>query len=257
MPDDAAYELKVYRDADQLAARAAARIAQEAAESIRHRGRFALVLAGGSTPRKAYGLLARGEGEYNVDWSRSLLFFGDERHVPHDDPRSNYRMVHESLLGMAPIASDQVLSIPTDAATAEQCAARYAAALVKFFALPPGTMPIFDLVLLGLGDDGHTASLFPGAKALAVNDTIATWSPPGRLPPPVDRITLTYPAINAARQVMFLVAGAGKAEALRDVIEGRAPREERPAAGVVPESGRLCWLVDQSAASLLQSRQPS
>lgn len=254
MPDDAAYELKVYRDAEELAERAAARIALAAAEGIRHRGRFTLVLAGGSTPRKAYQLLAQGEGEANVDWSRTLLFFGDERHVPHDDPRSNYRMAHESLLGMAPVSNDQVLAIPTDAPTAEACADEYAAALVKFFALPTGTMPIFDLVLLGLGDDGHTASLFPGAKALEVTDKIATWSPPGTLPPPVDRITLTYPALNAARHVMFLVSGANKAEALRAVVAGNATKTERPAAGIRPKDGKLTWLVDEAAAGLLGSR---
>jgi len=256
MSDAPANELKVYCDADRLAAKAAARIAQAAAESIRHRGRFTLVLAGGSTPRKTYALLARGEGEASIDWSRTFLFFGDERHVPHDDPRSNYRMAHESLLTIAPIAHDQVLPIETDLATAEQCADQYSSALVRFFGLPAGSMPIFDLILLGLGDDGHTASLFPDAAALGVNDRIATWSPPGVLPPPVARITLTYPALNAARQVMFLVAGANKAEALRDVVEGNATAQQRPAAGVRPESGRLTWLVDQSAAGLLQPSSP-
>lgn len=247
----AAFELKVYADGDELAERAAARIARAAAESIRHRGRFTLALAGGSTPRKTYALLAAGEGEANVDWSRTYLFFGDERHVPHDDPRSNYRMAQESLLTVAPIAADQVLPVATDLGTADQCAAGYAAALVKFFGLPAGTMPIFDLILLGLGDDGHTASLFPDARALDVSDRIATWSPPGVLPPPVDRITLTYPALNAARQVMFLVAGANKAEALRDIVQDEPPRALRPAAGVRPESGTLSWLVDKAAAGLL------
>ena len=252
MSDAAAYELKVCRDADHLAEKAAARIARAAAESIRHRGRFTLVLAGGSTPRKTYALLAAGDGETNIDWSRTSLFFGDERHVPRDDPRSNYRMAHESLLAIAPIATEQVLGVPIDSTTAEQCADEYAAALVKFFALPAGSMPIFDLILLGLGDDGHTASLFPGAAALRVTDRMATWSPPGVLPPPVDRITLTYPALNAARHVMFLVAGASKAKALRDVIEGNATGDQRPAAGIRPEAGELTWLVDQSAAGLLE-----
>ncbi|MEX0676383.1 MAG: 6-phosphogluconolactonase [Pirellulales bacterium] len=252
MSDAALYELKVCRDADRLAEKAAERIARAAALSIRHRGRFTLVLAGGSTPRKTYGLLAAGDGESNIDWSRTFLFFGDERHVPRGDPRSNYRMAHESLLALAPIASEQVLPVPTDPATAEQCADEYAAALVRFFALPAGSMPIFDLVLLGLGDDGHTASLFPGAAALSVSDRIATSSPPGVLPPPVDRVTLTYPALNAARHVMFLVEGANKAAALRDVIEGKADKNQRPAAGIRPEAGQLTWLVDRSAAGLLQ-----
>ena len=257
MSDLAGYELKVYRDADQLAEKAAVRIAAAAALSIRHRGSFTLVLSGGSTPKRTYALLARGDGETSIDWSRVFLFFGDERHVSRDDPRSNYHMVRETLLKTAPIAGEQVLSVPTEWPTAEKCAEEYSAALVRFFALPPGSMPIFDLVLLGLGDDGHTASLFPGAAALGVTDRIATWSPPGALPPPVDRITLAYPAINSARQVMFLVAGVGKAEALRDVLEGRRPISERPAAGILPENGRISWLVDPSAARLLEARQPS
>lgn len=253
MPDSH-YELKIYRDADELAAKAALAVARAAAESIRHRGRFTLVLAGGSTPRATYALLAAGEGENSVDWSRAFIFFGDERHVPHDDPRSNYRMASESLLSVAPITSEQVLPVRTNLPTAAECAKDYAASLVRFFAQPPGTMPIFDLILLGLGDDGHTASLFPHAEALAVDSTIATWSPPGELPPPVDRITLTYPALNAARQVMFLVSGENKAEAVRDVLAEHAPREQRPAAGVRPEAGRLVWMVDQAAAGLLPAQ---
>ncbi len=160
-------------------------------------------------------------------------------------------MAQESLLSVAPITSEQVLGVRTELPTAAECADDYAAALVRFFALPPGTMPIFDLILLGLGDDGHTASLFPHAEALSVDNRLATWSPPGELPPPVDRITLTYPVLNAARQVMFLVSGENKAEAVRDVLAERAPREQRPAAGVNPETGRLFWLTDRAAAELL------
>jgi 6-phosphogluconolactonase len=253
MSSTSAHELKVYADADQLAAKAAIAVARTAAESIRHRGRFTLVLSGGSTPRKTYALLAEGEGETNIDWSRAYLFFGDERHVPHDDPRSNYRMAHEALLSVAPITSEQVLPVPTDLPTAGACAEAYSEALAKFFALPTaGTMPIFDLVLLGLGDDGHTASLFPGAAALGVDDRIATWSPPGVLPPPVDRITLTYPALNAAREVLFLVSGTSKAMVLRDVLEGKADRRALPAAGVRPETGRVTWMADEAAASLVE-----
>ena len=245
------YDLKIYRDADELAYKTALAVARTAAESIRHRGRFTLVLAGGSTPRKTYEILAAGEGENNIDWSRAYLFFGDERFVPHDDQQSNFRMVQEALLSVAPIASEQVLPVRTDLPSAAACADDYAESISKFFAQPTGTMPIFDMILLGLGDDGHTASLFPGAKALAVDNRIATWSPPGVLPPPVDRITLTYPVLNAARQVTFLVAGANKAEALADILSGNVDLEQRPAARVRPETGRLSWLADQAAAGLL------
>jgi 6-phosphogluconolactonase len=257
MSDSGACELAVCGDADQLAEKAAARIALAAAESIRRRGRFTLVLAGGSTPRRTYGLLAAGEGENNIDWSRTFVTFGDERHVSHDDLRSNYRMARDLLLDKVPIAREQLLIIPTNQPTADECAAVFAGALTKLFALSGGTMPIFDLILLGLGDDGHTASLFPGAAALDVSDRIAVGTPPGTLPPPVDRITLTFPAINAAREVMFLVSGSAKAPALRDVLEGGATKEKCPAAGIRPVAGRVAWLVDQSAAGLLRMRQPS
>lgn len=252
MSDTQAFELRIYRDADELAAKAALAVARAASECIRHRGRFTLVLAGGSTPRKAYQLLAAGEGENSIDWSRVFLFFGDERHVPHDDERSNYHMVHEALLTVAPIAGDQVLAVDTSFASAAESADDYIGQIARFFPQPPGTIPIFDMILLGLGDDGHTASLFPGAAALAVDDRVVTWSPPGVLPPPVDRITLTYPVINAAREVLFLVAGANKAPALREVLSGSADPVQRPAAGVRPLDGRLTWLVDQSAAGTLE-----
>jgi 6-phosphogluconolactonase len=246
-----AHELKIYRDADELAAKASLAIARAAAESIRHRGRFTLVLAGGSTPRKTYELLAAGEGENNIDWSPAFLFFGDERFVSHEDSRSNYQMVYEALLSVAPITSEQVLAVDTSLPTAADSADDYAKRVARFFAQPPGTMPIFDMILLGLGDDGHTASLFPGAEALAVDNRIATWSPPGVLPPPVDRITFTYPVLNAAREVLFLVSGANKAPALHDILSGKADRMVRPAAGVVPEQGRLVWMVDRAAAGSL------
>jgi 6-phosphogluconolactonase len=251
MSDSSPSDVKIYRDAGQLAAKAALAVARAAGEAIRHRGRFTLVLAGGSTPRKAYQLLAAGEGENSIDWSRVNLFFGDERHVPLDDERSNYRMVHEALLTVAPIAGDQVLAVDTSLPTAADSARDYSERVAKFFAQPAGTFPVFDLILLGLGDDGHTASLFPGAAALAVDDRIATWSPPGVLPPPVDRITFTYPVLNAAREVLFLVAGANKADALCDVLSGHADSAERPAAGVRLLDGRLTWLVDQAAAGKL------
>jgi 6-phosphogluconolactonase len=241
-------------DMEALAQAAAERIAQAAACSIAERGLFTIALAGGSTPKRTYAELAAGNVSPSVDWSRTYLFFGDERCVPLDDERSNYRMARESLIEPAHVAADHVFPVPTDSGDARQAAGAYAAVLADFFGLAPGAMPVFDLVLLGLGDDGHTASLFPGARALAVVDTPVTSSPSGVLPPPVDRVTLTFPAINAARQVMFLVAGAGKAEALRDVWQGHVTPVERPAVGVQPTGGQLIWLVDQAAASLCKPK---
>jgi 6-phosphogluconolactonase len=248
-------ELVICPDTDRLAVAAAERVVGAAAEAVRERGRFALALAGGSTPEKTYDLLADPSCANRIDWSRMYFFFGDERFVPPDDPRSNYHMARRSLLDYVPLAAAQVFPIPTDTPSPAASAAAYSRTLAAFFAQPAdGEPPRFDLILLGLGDDGHTASLFPHAAALHEERAWLTWSPPGVLPPPVDRVTMTFRLINAARRVMFLVAGANKAAPLRDVLEGRAPMEQRPAAGVRPADGALTWLVDQAAAGLLTKR---
>ena len=245
-------EIRIFEDADGLANATARLIAEAASTAIAQRGRFTWVLAGGHTPERAYGLLATPAGDAQVDWAKTYMFFGDERLVPHEDARSNYAMARRALIAPADIAADHVLPIPTNLASPAACAEAYAARLAQFFAVPHGTAaPAFDLVLLGLGDDGHTASLFPGAAALAERRAWVTWSPPGVLPPPVDRVTLTFPVLDAARQVAFLVAGAGKAEALRDVLSGTATIDRRPAAGVRPHDGKLTWLLDEAAARLL------
>src|SRR5262249_42677564 len=161
-------------------------------------------LAGGSTPEITYSLLAaRGPGE-GLDWLSSLLFFGDERFVPHTDPRSNYHMVQRAWLGPAQVPAERVFAIPTDTDSPAVSASQYAKTLAKQFGTKGDELPRFDLILLGLGDDGHTASLFPGKPALHETTAWVTASPPGVLPPPVDRVTLTFPLLNAARQVMFL-----------------------------------------------------
>ena len=247
-------ELVIYQDSEQLAAAAAERISRAAAERIAARGRFTLCLTGGSTPRRTYTLLARQQGAAAIDWSRTFLFFGDERFVPPDDDRSNYNMVRQSLLQNAAIAADHVFAIPTHLSNPQQAADEYAGTLKTFFG-DSSAWPEFDLVLLGLGDDGHTASLFPGAAALRVTDRWVASSPPSVLPPPVDRVTLTFPVFNAARQVIFLVSGANKAEAFADVYHGRASVEVRPAAGIRPASGHTVWLVDRAAAGSLSGKR--
>ncbi len=247
--------LVVCENVADLARRAADFIVQSAREAIAARGRFTLVLSGGSTPEKTYALLAEPDRSAAIDWGKVLVFFGDERFVPADDPRSNFGLARRTLLARVPLPPAQVFSIPTQAESPAECAAAYAAALGQCFAMSPSSAPPrFDLVLLGMGEDGHVASLFPAAAALAVVDTWVTWSPPGRLPPPVDRITLTYPVLNAARRVAFLVAGANKAAALQEILERHAARERRPAAGVQVAEGLLTWFVDRDAARLLQEK---
>jgi 6-phosphogluconolactonase len=182
------------------------------------------------------------------------LFFGDERCVPPDDPRSNYGLAKRTLLDGVPLRPGHVLPIPTDGSDAAGAAAAYSGTLAAFFdAASGGPPPRFDLVLLGLGQDGHTASLLPGAAALHEHRLWVTWSPPGTLPPLVDRITLTYPVLNAARHLVFLVTGANKAPALREALETEPALERLPAVGVRPVDGTLAWLVDAAAAALLQT----
>jgi 6-phosphogluconolactonase len=248
--------LKVVPDAASLATEAARRIAQASQESIAERGGFTLVLSGGRTPEAAYQRLAAPVQSPPVDWTRTYLFFGDERFVPHDDPRSNHAMIARSLVDRVGISSDHLHPMPTDTETPAQAAAAYALELAAFFGLPEtGPPPRFDLILLGLGDDGHTASLFPNQAAVDVTDAWVTWSPPGAFPPPVDRITLTFPVLNAARQVLFLVSGSNKAAPLRDVMEGQFAVRDRPATGVRPIDGSLTWLVDSDAACFLSRRE--
>ena len=241
--------LWIFKDSDELAAHAADQIVQIAQEAIRVRGRAMVALAGGSTPKKSYRLLAQPPRRGRMDWAHTYLFFGDERFVPPDDPSSNFAMVQEALLKPASVPAGRVFQVPTRLGSAAAAAQAYAATLRRAFA--SDDPPRFDLILLGLGDDGHTASLFPGAASLRVTDRWVVASPPGTLPPPVERITLTLPVLNAAREILFLVVGPNKAQALQEVLEGRPGRAERPAAAVHPVDGMVTWLVDEAAAGRL------
>jgi 6-phosphogluconolactonase len=249
-------EKRILPEAERLALEAADRIIQAAGDAVRERGRFLLALTGGSTPEKSYALLARPERRGQIDWSRSFLFFTDERFVPHDDPRSNYHMANRSLLTPAGVPPDHVFAIPTHTGSPAASAAAYTQTLRQVFGQAVDKPLRFDLVLLGMGDDGHVASLFPGMPTLHENRLWVTSSPPGVLPPPVDRVTVTFPVLNAARQVLFQVAGASKAAALRDVWEGQPAIETRPAVGVRPQDGSVLWLVDKAAASGLTAAVP-
>ena len=215
-------------------------------------GRFLVALSGGSTPRALFELLAASDRwRTAIDWSRWYVFWGDERLVPPDDPASNYGMAHQALLSRVPIPPDQVFRVPTEAGSPEQVAARYEATLRAALTRPGdrpshGGVPRFDLVLLGLGSDGHTASLFPASPAFEEQRRLVVATPPGTLPPAVDRVTFTLPLLNAARAVTFLAAGTDKAEVLRQVLAGD---ERLPAAYVRPRQGELRWLVDAHAAA--------
>lgn len=235
-------EIKIYPDADGVARAAAERFTTLAAEAIAARGLFAVALAGGSTPRAAYVLLASDEFARQVDWARVHVFWGDERCVPPDHPDSNYRMAREALLDRIPIPGDNVHRIQGELPP-ERAAAIYQAELEAV--LSPGGR--LDLVLLGMGADGHTASLFPGTAALEEGERAVLAVHVERLR--AWRVTLTLPLINAARKVIFVVTGASKAKTLQSVLAG--PFGSYPAQRVRPTSGQLAWLLEASVAGRL------
>lgn len=235
--------LRVLPDAGLLA-RAAA---DEVLRAVHSAGdRFTLALSGGSTPKRLYQLLAADEYSSRLDWQRIHLFWGDERCVPPDDSASNYHLAQETLLDHVPILPENVHRIAGELEPA-QAAALYDQHLGTFF----GGLPRFDLILLGLGVDGHTASLFPLTPALQerIHYAVPSIAPVS----PSHRVTVTLPVINAAARVLFLVSGADKADVLRRVFYGEPTPDELPAQLVQPVNGDCLWLVDTPAARLLKA----
>ncbi len=228
-----------------LAGEAAELFARSAAEAIGDRGRFVVALAGGATPRGLYTRLAGEPTRSRVDWRRAWVFFGDERCVPPTDPESNYLMAWETLLGHAPMPPGQIFRIRGEAADTALAAAEYEATFRTV--LEPGPARC-DLILLGMGLDGHVASLFPGSPVLEEKERLVA-AVETRAAVVSRRITLTLPAINAARRVLFLIAGAEKARAVAAVL--RNPASTLPAARVRPADGVVSWLVDRAAAAAL------
>ncbi len=245
------FEIRTLTTPQDLFAAAAEEVVRAANDAVAQRGRFTIALSGGSTPRNLFNLLAT-NARTVLPWDRMFFFWGDERHVPPTDPESNYRMADESLLSKVPVLPANVFRIAAENPDAAAAAAAYEQTLQKSFALSPGQFPIFDLILLGMGPDGHTASLFPGTAGLQERSrlVIANWVEKFK----TNRITLTLPVLNAARCVTFLVSGTDKASALHAVLEGDAPGEQYPSKLVRPTDGKLIWLVDRAAASELTTR---
>jgi 6-phosphogluconolactonase len=240
-------KLKVFDDPEEVARAAASRVVELARESIEARGLFTLALAGGSTPRRVYELLAGDEFGGSVDWDDVHVFFGDERAVPPDHADSNFRMANEALLARVPIPMRNIHRIE-GVGDAAANSSDYESEMRELFG--DEEWPRLDLVLLGMGDDGHTASLFPGTAAL---DETRLWVAPNWVEKlGAWRVTLTAPAINAARHVLFFVNGAGKAERLREVLRGERDPSQLPSQLIRPHDGTLEWFVDRAAASKLE-----
>ena len=234
--------------ADHLSLDAAQECARIASEAAAARGTCAVALAGGSTPRELYQTLAHADAiRSRVPWDRIEFFWGDERHVPPDHPDSNFRMANETLFSSAPVAPAQIHRIRAEAADASLAAREYEAEILATVR-SASSIPSFDLVLLGLGQDGHTASLFPGTPALVEHHRLCVANWVGTLG--VHRITITLPLINAARAVMFVVSGVDKASIVREVLHADSSRPALPAQLVRPQ-GELLWMLDDNAASTL------
>jgi 6-phosphogluconolactonase len=243
-------EVRILEDVPAVARAAAQIFIGCAQQAVQERGVFTVALSGGSTPKFLHSLLVDEQAfRQAMPWREAQFFLGDERHVPPDHPDSNFRMAQETLFSKAPVRPDQIHRIKAEDPDAAAAAQGYESELRSFFKLSGSTLPRFDLVLLGMGNDGHTLSLFPGSKALADNGRLVVRNWVGKLY--TDRITFTAPLANNAATALFMVAGADKALALKGVLEGPHEPQQLPSQLIQPTSGRLFWLVDAAAGALL------
>jgi 6-phosphogluconolactonase len=246
-------KIEIVEDKEELNRRAAESFKDIADEAIARKGSFTTALAGGSTPRSVYELLASEPFKARVDWTRVYFFFGDERFVQPDSEESNYRMAREAILEPLGVPPENIFRWETECDDPAETASRYEKTIRRFFDLHKSGendhIPRFDLILLGMGPDGHTASLFPFSPALRENEKLAAANWVEKLD--AFRVTLTFPVLNHAANVIFLVAGDEKAETLAAVLEGEFNPDRLPSQEVEPLDGRLVWLVDRAAARLL------
>jgi 6-phosphogluconolactonase len=235
-------------NADALHRLAAEILADITIKAIEARGRAVLLLSGGSTVRVPYERFGKST---LVDWSKVYIFWGDDRFVEPDNPYSNYGLARDTLIANAVmLPAKNIYPISFSAKTPAECAEQYSATIRDFFGLTVGEWPAFDLAQNGMGPDGHTASIFPHSTAVNSTDDIAVTDHAG-LGPWVDRITLTFPVFNNARSVLFIAAGAPKADTLKSVLEESPTISDRPAAYIRPANGQVIWLIDKAAASKL------
>lgn len=240
--------IQVVDDYEALCRAGADHFVETVRVAITRQGRAAVVLSGGSTPRGMYALLATEPYFSRVHWNRVHVFWGDERCVPPDSPQSNYRMAYDAMLTQVPIPPQNVWRMHAESSNLAQAGNNYEAEIRAFFNQPEG-LPVFDLIHLGMGDDGHTASLFPHTHGLNEETALVTVNRIEKMN--ANRMTLTYPVLNAAANVQFLVSGESKAAVVREVLEGPYDPVELPSSGVQPVDGSLIWLLDKAAAAQL------
>ncbi len=242
--------IAIYPNIDAISQEAAQYIVRVATESIAARGRFTIALSGGTTPRKLYGLLGSEPFSSQIDWVLTHIFWSDERCVPPDSEESNYHLAHEVLLSKIPIPAIQVHRMPAEMPDRNRASEEYANEMRRVFGT--NEIPDFDLIQLGMGPEGHTASLFPHQASLHEQQRLVM---PVSVPkPPPDRLTFTPPLLNSARNILFLVTGSDKSEAVHAVLEGPYNPDEYPAQLVRPKDGEVTWMLDTAATEKLQTR---
>ena len=245
------FELAVARDLEDLGRKGADLFAQIVCDAAQSKDRVAVALAGGNTPRRLYEHLAKGETLRAIPWRRVHLFWGDERCVPPDDPESNYRTAHDSFISRVSIPTENVHRMPGENPDPSAAAEDYEASLHRFFISSVQEWPRFDLVLLGIGTDGHTASLFPASPVLSEN---RSWvAAPYIKKLKAHRLTLTLPVLNHAAQLLFLVSGSEKAAVMKEILPDERQPVHLPFQMIRPHRGNRTFLLDQEAAGLVDS----
>jgi 6-phosphogluconolactonase len=246
-------QLRIFESAEDLSQAVAELFVALARDAIGRRGRFAVALAGGSTPKRLYQLLADDPYRGQIDWPHLEIFWNDERAVPADDPESNYKMAWDAMLSRVPVDGARVHRMPGEAADADRAASDYQRRIAATLGVDvDGPPPSFDLILLGIGEDGHTASLFPYTAAI---EETCRWVVANHVSQKgMHRLTMTLPILNRAAQVVFLVTGAGKAQIVSEILEGPPDTLRLPSQAVQPGNGQLHWFLDRPAAGRLRAR---
>ena len=241
--------IKIFPDIASIAKEAAGIFTSAAQKAVKEHGVFRVAMAGGSTPKTLYALLVAEPYRSQLPFDKMQLFFGDDRHVPPDHADSNYRMVTENFISKTPIKAEQVFRMETELQDTEKAARDYEQVLKSQFALKPGELPRFDLMMLGMGNEGHTLSLFPATTALRDNGRLVVRTWVGKLY--TERITCTAPVANNSAAILFMIGGADKAPALKAVLEGPYEPDQLPTQYIKPSNGKLIFLIDSAAGGML------
>jgi len=243
-------EIIIVEDLEMLSRKAADLFVEQTVAVLKTRPFFSMALSGGSTPESLYSLFASDPGiKAKIAWEKVHIFWGDERHVPPDHPQSNFRMANRTMLAGLPLPRGNIHRVMAEDADADRAARRYEQEISRFFQVQAGQFPCFDLIWLGMGVDGHTASLFPQSAALTENKrlVVANWVEQFQS----HRISMTLPVLNHAKCLIFLVSGAAKAETLKQVLESDSRAPQFPAQLIQPLHGKLYWIIDRAAAKYL------